>query len=258
MDKLLKITGRAGRKYVMIVVCILLSAGLFACKHPSAENAKTTDRWCGKNLVCFGDSREYYDGRTYWDSAKPEWAGKPYVGYQQRIRDLLSMTVTTVAAPGRHSYQICDAIKSYDFSGVDACLFDGGINDWNDPQERDAIGELAPIGSAFNTTTRYGNWQSAVEYVLTNYPEVKIYLCVPYIGWDCSGDSEREFPYSEAKIKKDVAELYNIPCIDLYKCASVNISNRAYYYADARGYIHFNDYGNELIGDIIADFIQNN
>lgn len=218
-------------------------------------SALNKDRWDGKKIVCFGDSREAYDGVTYWSSVKSEWSGKTCVGLQQSLRDLLGATVTTVATAGWHSYQICDAIKAYDFTGVDAVVFDGGINDWNNPQTRDAMGEIAPIGSTFDTNTRYGNWQSAVEYVLNNYPGVRIYLCVPYIGWYGTGSSESLFPYTDAKVKKDIAELYYLPCIDLYKCAGLNELNRDYFFADANSNVHLNNRGNKLIGDIIAGFI---
>ena len=213
------------------------------------------DRWLGKKIVFFGDSRTWWDGHVYSNDFKSEWIGKTCKGFQSYVVDLLGIEKETVATGGYHSYQICDSIKEFNFSSCDGAFFDGGINDWAVPGTRDTVGELAPIGSTFDLNTIYGNWQSAVEYVLNNYPATKIFLCVPYIGWTSGGT---EFPYSYAKIKKDIAEIYNLPCIDLYKTSGLNQCNRTYYFGDTNMYIHLNDYGYKLIGEHVAGFIDTN
>lgn len=115
-----------------------------------------------------------------------------------------------------------------------------------------------PIGSNFDTNTAYGAWQSAIEYILTNYPNTKIYIEIPAIAWTSNG----VFPYEIAEIKEKIAELYNIPFINLYKNAGINEVNRDNFYCDdvstTNWRLHFNDVGNELIGYKIAKFILNN
>lgn len=217
----------------------------------------SNDRWAGKTIVFFGDSRTWYDGKNYISSTKAEWRGKPCVGYQQEVIKLLGITALNEGINGATSAQICNAIRAYDFSGVDAVFLDGGVNDFIKSSQV-TIGSIQPIGSSFDTTTVYGAWQSAIEYIMANFPAVKIYIDVPAIAW--SGDTV--FPYATAKIKGEVAELYNLPALDLYKTGGFNVVNRDYFYADdvsATGWrLHFNNYGNAVIGSKIAEYINNN
>jgi len=214
-------------------------------------------RFYGKTIVFFGDSRTWYDGQDYISSTKDEWKGKTCRGYQQEIVELLGITAINKGINGGTSVDICNSIRSYDFSGVDAVFLEGGVNDFIKASQV-TIGSIQPIGSAFNTSTVYGAWQSAIEYILANFPAAKIYIDIPAIAW--SGDTV--FPYATAKIKGEIAELYNIPAFDLYKNGGFNTVNRDYYYADnvstTRLRLHFNDYGNAVVGAKIAEYINNN
>ena len=212
-------------------------------------------RWDRKYIVCFGDSRTWYDGHAYGENTKSEWIGKTCVGYVEQIRRLLNASVRNEGVSGETSLEICDRIRAFNFTNYDAVFMEGGANDTRSSVPK---GSLQPIGSTFDTTTVYGAWQSAVEYILTTYPHVKIFMDTPAILW-----KPTEFDYTIAKIKKDVAELYHIPCLDLYKEAGFNVLNREYYYVDdltdeqgRRTLVHFNDYGNKVIGEIIAKFID--
>lgn len=211
--------------------------------------------WRNKTIVCFGDSRTWYDGKAYNDRTKAEWTGKTCVGYQQQLRDALGCTVISEGVSGNTSVQICERILAYDYTGVDAVFLEGGVNDFVKASSV-TIGEIQPIGSTFDTTTVYGAWQSAIEYILTNYPSVLIYMDIPAIAWTSAG----LFPYSVAKIKGEIAELYHLPCLDLYKNAGINEVNRDYWYCDdvelTNWRLHFNDYGNVLIGQKIAGFLS--
>lgn len=214
-------------------------------------------RWNGKKIVFFGDSRTWYDGNAYVNTAKDEWVGKICIGYQKYVRDYLGIDTINQGVSGDSVQQICTRIKAYDFTGADAVFFAGGINDWN--ADDAYIGTIQPIGSTFDTSTVYGSWQSAIEYIGTNYPTVKILLCTPFIAWIGGVKA----PYEKLNGKIYLGDLYNIPCLDLYKKSGINETNRGYYYCDDlnktdQWYLHFNDYGNKLIGDIIAGFIANN
>lgn len=215
---------------------------------------KVVGRWLGKRIVVFGDSRTWYDGQKYGSTTKSEWQGNVCVGYQEQLRELLGCEVVSRGTSGATSAQICASVRAYDFSDVDAVFLEGGVNDYV-KQSQVTIGSIQPIGSAFDTSTVYGAWQSAVEYILTNYPSTVVYMDVPAIAWTANG----VFPYDIAKIKGEVAELYNIPCLDLYKDGNINEVNRDYWYVDdvsqTNWRLHFNDYGNALLGGKIAEFI---
>ena len=215
------------------------------------------ERWIGKKIVFFGDSRTWYDGQNYIGSTKAEWTGKKCHGYQQEVIALLGIIAINNGINAATSVDICNSIRSYDFSNVDAVFLEGGVNDFIKASQV-TIGSIQPIGGTFNTSTVYGAWQSAIEYIMTNYPDVKIYIDVPAIAW--SGNTV--FPYDVAKIKGEIAELYNLPCLNLYKNGDLSAVNRDYYFVDnvsTTGWrLHFNDYGNALLGAKIAEYIKNN
>lgn len=231
----------------------------FSILSPAPKSLSADGRWFNKKIVCFGDSRTWYDGQNYNNNTKDEWKGHACVGYQKTIEKLLGCQTINQGVSGENSISICTRIRAYDFSGADAVLLEGGVNDWIVSPNAD-IGTIAPIGSTFDTTTVYGAWQSAVEYVMTNYPDVSIYIDTPCIAWATSSDVV--FPYSIAEVKKNVAELYNLPCKDMYKEAGITVINRDYFYVDnvSTTYwrLHFNDYGNAWIGARLAEFINVN
>ena len=220
------------------------------------RDAKNATRWLNKKIVVFGDSRTWYDKHSYTENTKSEWAGKVCAGYQEQMRKLMMAQVDSQGASGETSAEICTRIRAFDFTGYDAVFLEGGVNDFVKSSQV-TVGELAPIGSTFDTTTIYGAWQSAIEYILVNYPSVLIYMDIPPIAWIHQADDV--FPYDVAKIKGEVAALYNIPCLDLYKTAGINIINRDYWYCDdvdqTNWRLHFNDYGNVLIGQKVAGFL---
>ncbi len=212
-------------------------------------------KYANKKFVVFGDSRTWYDGKTYTNNCKDEWKGKTCIGFQTYLRNYLNINTVNEGVSGENSIQICSRIRNYDFSSCDCILLCGGVNDTSD-----TIGTLEDIGSSFNTNTVYGAWQSAIEYILTNYPDKKIFVVIPAIAW--RNVSDTVFPYDRAEVKKNVAELYNLPYCDLYKTLGINIINRDYYYADnvetTNWHLHFNDYGNEIVGMLLAAYINNN
>lgn len=216
----------------------------------------TKNRFAGKTFVFFGDSRTWYDGKAYNDKTKQEWTGRTCIGYQQAVVDLLGITAINQGVSGQTSQEICARIRAYDFSSVDAVFLEGGVNDFVVSGDAN-IGELLPIGSTFDTSTVYGAWQSAIEYIVTNYPQVKIFIDIPAIAWR---RTDTIFPYTTAEIKGRVADLYNLPCLNLYKTAGITVLNRAYWYCDdvaeTGWYLHFNDYGNRLLGEMMAEYIN--
>ena len=213
-------------------------------------------QFSGKTVVFFGDSRTWYDGKAYTAGTKPEWAGRTCVGYQQAVIDLTGCNAINKGFSGYTSAQICAQIKLYDFTDVYAVYLSGGVNDFIKYDEID-IGEIQPIGSTFDTSTSYGAWQDAIEFLLTNYPQLKIYIDTPWICWNWYGNI---LPENIAEVKKNVAELYSIKCLDMYHISGLNVVNRDYFYVDdisgnAQTRLHMNDYGNKWVGDIIGKYL---
>lgn len=210
-----------------------------------------------KSVVVFGDSRTWYDGHEYGETTKSEWRGQTCVGYQQTAQPIVqSDTWVNEGVSGNTTVQICDRIKAYDFANTDVLIIAGGVNDFVKSSQV-TIGSIAPIGSTFDTTTAYGDLQSAIEQVLAARPSMQVYVIVPAIAW-VGGN---EFPYATAKVRKDVAELYHLPYLDLYSLGGINEVNRGYFYCDDPAltndwYLHFNDYGNAWMGAIIGKWLN--
>lgn len=218
-------------------------------------------RWAGKTIVFFGDSRTWYDGQPYPQTAKSEFVNKICVGYQQQCVNLLGITAINQGDSGKNTAEISQNIIAYGngFKNVDAVYISGGVNDFI--LSRSQIGALDTDGGPYDTGTAYGGLQTAIEWLMTNYPKMKIFVEVPPIAW--RGENGEVYPYATACLKKDVAEFYNLPCVDLYKTCGITKFNRSEYYADDPDpaktnywYLHFNDYGNERIGQIVAEFIN--
>ena len=235
--------------------------GWFLPRNPDTEALKARQRWAGKRIVFFGDSRTWYDGKPYPNTAKSEFVGKICVGYQQQCVKLLGITAINQGDSGKNTAEISQNIIAYGngFENVDAVYISGGVNDFI--LSRSKIGALDTDGGPYDTSTAYGGLQTAIEWLLTNYPKMKIFVEVPPIAW--RGENGDVYPYATACLKRDVAEFYNLPCLDLYKNSGINAINRSDFYADDPDpaktnywYLHFNDYGNERLGQIVAEFIN--
>ena len=208
----------------------------------------------GKKIAFYGDSRTWYDGHPYNDNTKPEWKGKTCIGYQYYVRKITNAICDNYGVSGESVPEICARIMAKDFTGYDGVFLAGGINDFF---RAVTLGTIQPIGSEFDTNTTCGAWQAAIEYLQTNFPNIRIFIDVTPIAWKGTD----VYPYNQAKIKAEIAELYNLPCIDLYKGAGITSINRDHFFVDAvsnNRWVHFNDYGNAVLGKMIGAFINSN
>lgn len=212
------------------------------------------NEFVGKNIVFFGDSRTWYDGKAYLDTCYDEYIGKICVGYQQVFRNN-GMNVKSYGISGATSPEISSLIKSTDITGADYIVLCGGVNDFIVGGVE--LGSLANIGGEFGTNTTYGAWQSAVEHLLENYPTAKLVLVTPLNGWQ----NGQNLPLSIAEVKKNIATLYSLSSIDLYKTSGINTINKQPFFVDdpqkTKGwYLHLNNFGNEFVGKIMLNGIR--
>ena len=73
----------------------------------------------GKTVCFIGDSRTWYDGKNYVDTAKDGIAGTPCKGYQQTVKEYTGCKVVTLGYNGGNSAYIASRVKNYDFSNID-------------------------------------------------------------------------------------------------------------------------------------------
>lgn len=208
----------------------------------------------GKKILFVGDSRTWYDGNPYGERTKPELVGTTCTGYQQTVRELTGCTYANEGYSGYTSVDLCEKILTMDMSGYDMVVLAGGVNDYI--VGGNSTGTLQPIGGAFNANTVYGAWQTAVEHILTNYPDLKIIMVTPVPCWN----DGNKLPATYAQAKKDVANRYGLACCDLYNVSQINELNREHFFCDdatkTGWHLHLNNEGNSWVGKILGNFIM--
>ena len=188
----------------------------------------------GKKCVCFGDSITWYDGHAYnWGKEE----GQIAVGYESYMRDV-GMTVDNQGISGATIATIVSsAIMNFDYTGYDYATITSGAND---SRYQLAVGEIAPIGSNFDSTF-IGRLQAGIEHILGENPEIKILLITPIRGWIYAPDGYASNPppsedgivekkYADAI--KTVAEFYSLPVCDWYDNCGLNLLTREWYIND--------------------------
>ena len=213
-----------------------------------------TGKMLKKNVYTFGDSRTWYDGKAY--VANTVIAGQICRGYQFWMRKLLQCNTINKGVSGYTSPQILETVKATDISDADVVTLAGGINDF---LQSIPVGSIAPIGSNFDTSTVFGATQAMIESIITKKASVKLMLINPFTGW-INNDAD-EYSDTYANVKRELAELYHLPILDLSKSCGFNSLNRDAFYCDDMSKVtfrlHLNDLGNEVIGHMIASFVGN-
>ena len=219
-----------------------------------SENKSTKRGLYGKTVVTFGDSRTWYDGKAY--VVNTTVAGQICKGYQFWMRKYLQCVIDNQGKSGYTSPQMCAVVHDADLTNADVVTLAGGINDFlhNIP-----IGTIGAVGGTFDATTVYGATQVMIEDILSKKPSVKLMLINPFTGW-INNDAD-EYPDTYANVKRNLAELYHLPILDLARSCGFNALNRNTFYCDDMTKVsyrlHLNDLGNEVIGHMIASFVGN-
>lgn len=208
--------------------------------------------YAGKIFVSIGDSRTWYDQEEYTVDTK--YPGTICNGYQYYLRKMGAVTFNN-GASGFTTPQLNARCRTYtvDTTG-DYFIIWSGVNDW---QKNVQLGNIEPIGSAFDDTTTAGAYQAMIEYIINNNPNAKIFIMGNYQSWN-NNQGTSETPAMTNMIKS-ICDLYAIPFLDLYNESRFNILNRDTFFADtiASGvYLHLSNYGYEFISNMICNFIK--
>jgi len=206
-----------------------------------------------KTIVTYGDSITWYDGEEYLPETKEP--GISVVGYQSYMRDKLNAIVINRGISGYTTPEISRYIQNSDLAGVDAVTILAGTNDFKDIKS-EQIGEISSIGSSFDMDTFVGAYQHAIEYILNNYPETKIYLFTPVQAWE---DSLGLMPETYPQAVIDLGALYSIPVCDLYHQSGINESTKSVYIVDIDELsfdFHLSTEGYAKIANIIVPFLE--
>ena len=181
----------------------------------------------GKTAVCYGDSLTWYDGNAF---TYGPYMGQICKGFESYMREWLNIITTNRGVSGYTTPSICTTIRNAnDLNNFDYLTIMGGDND---DRLNVTIGTLLPIGSVFTTNTVYGALQSAVEYALSQNPDIKIIIMSEPHGWTYRNGTLESVNDDIANAYKRVAELYALTYIDLWGLSGVNELTRTTYFAD--------------------------
>lgn len=213
--------------------------------------------WAGNSAVCYGDSLTWYDGKQF---TYGPWEGQVCVGFEHYMNDWLNINTTNRGESGYTTPTICSVIKqANDLSQFDLITIMGGDND---DRLNVTIGTLLPVGSSFTTNTVYGALQSAIEYILTQNPDIQIVLMSEPKSWTYRNNTLEEVNDEIANAYKRVAELYSIGYVDLWNKGNLNTYTRNEYYADPPSNVnttymyHPNNKGWAMLSRIICNEID--
>lgn len=221
---------------------------------PSMLNFDVTNasKWAGKTIATFGDSITWYDGNMYNVGLEN---GNLAKGYQSYMREKLGCTVINKGVSGYRMPQILDVVKSQNYSGISGVTLTAGANDFRVSESTEPFGIIQPIGSTFDITSFIGSMQDAIEYILAQNPEIKIYLITPIKGW---GTSVMPTKFPDAI--KDIGKLYSLSVCDWYYNSGINDITKSVYINDPDdlGYkLHPNNKGFDRMDDVLIPVLEN-
>ena len=205
---------------------------------PEIKNSLTS-KWLDKKIVTFGDSITWYDGHAFQSSHIQ--SGTIAKGYQSYMREKLGAVVDNQGYDGAHSKLIVESkVKGYtDYSGVDAVTFTCGANDH---RLGFPLGVLQSVGTTHDTNTFTGAIQDGIEYMLTQKPDLKIYLITPIKGWFTAEvgnryKGENIISLDYVNRLKEIADFYSLPILDWYHLSGINdlnyrVNGQPYYIGD--------------------------
>ena len=209
----------------------------------------------GKKIACIGDSITWLDGRSGYDGATD------FVGYEAELRKR-GANVHNLGWSGYPYADLTDVYSDYgihkqivtnavDVSNYDIAILFGGANDmlYSSP-----LGDASEDYSSPNIdgTTFNGAIGGIINYIRTNNPTCKIYLCTMLPSEAVTRSYTVNKTYRDAVIQN--GEFWQVPVIDLYTLMNVHPTiNFSDYFYDAT---HPNVHGMKRIGEIMADFIE--
>lgn len=221
-----------------------------------------TTEWFNKNMVIFGDSIQWQDGRPYASN------GQIARGMGTIIKEKLGLNIyDNQGISGRPMANGTDngdgtntTIKDYSsFSDKHLIIIAAGTNDFKLDVP---LGELvSPKSSSFEDTTFYGAYQEAIEHIVTHNPNSRIVLFTPlhrdnggYNSWSTINKAGHKLiDYVDAVHK--IGELYSYQVVNLYSKSGINKLNLNEMTSDG---LHLIDPGYHNAGEVAAmDILQN-
>ena len=191
-----------------------------------------------KKYYAFGDSITYWDSRTSWYDPDVYM-----IGYPSYMRNILGAEVVNEGVAGQTANQITTRLLATNLADAYAVTFMAGANDLNNSVPVGTIGQ-------FDRSTYIGNLETAIQYVLTNYPKVKMYLLSPlwesHAGWE-----------AYANAMQSVADYYGVPILRWDRISGLNtFTADTFYVIEGTSRVHPNNDGYARLADCLIPFLQ--
>lgn len=212
--------------------------------------------WKGKKFVSLGDSITWQDGKEYAST------GETARGYQTIIKEKLGfadylnkgVSGAPVADGTANGNGTVTTAESVNYASYDLCIIAGGTNDFKLNVPLGAISE-----GDFNRGTFFGAYQTMIENILTQKPNIRICLFTPihrnnggYSTTSTNTAGHKLIDYVNAI--RELGERYSLPVCDLYANSGITKLNLSLYTLDG---LHPNDEGYIRMGVYSANFINN-
>lgn len=184
---------------------------------------------CGKTALTYGDSLTWYDGHAFtWGPHQ----GEICRGFQTYLANILGIACTNRGASGSTTPQIVADIlnDASRIASVDYVILMPSI--MNDDRLSVSPGTVQNIGGTFDAATTAGALQTAIEYIYSVQPGVRIVMIVEPMGFTYRDGAPHLCNEQLPATIRSVAALYGIPCIDLWAKSGINALTRNTYYAD--------------------------
>lgn len=147
-------------------------------------------------------------------------------------------------------------LSDVDFDAVELLIIEHGVNDYLSG---------IPIKNGidlYDTSTFCGTLRTVITMLQEEYPDMRIVLVTPSYCAPTEEDGTYRYcdeinygggyleDYVNAEL--EVAEEMNVEIVDLYHLLDMNKDNFDTYLYDG---LHFNEYGREIVADILADYL---
>lgn len=134
---------------------------------------------------------------------------------------------------------------------TELCTIMGGTNDQGGSVTR---GTIQPVGSAFDTNTFIGAYQTLIEGLLVKNPKMRIILMTPPRAWtDTTGTTLRSGLKDYGDDVKTVGQFYNLPVIDMYHNMGYNEKNQKTYLTDG---LHWTGEGMKRVSSLVCGALR--
>ena len=154
-------------------------------------------------------------------------------------------------------YERLNELSQINFEKVEILLLEHGTNDYNCGQLVDSIED------PFDITTYGGALRTTITMLQKRFPDLRIILVSPtyceFEGTVNAKCTEMDFGggilEEYVKVQKQIANEYGVEWIDLYYSSGIWSDTIDIYTFDK---LHLTTEGQQLIGDFISDYLENN